>query len=725
MLNSKFIPIVILLILSVFTKAQTNPKLIKADKLFIINDFESAASEYENYLSKNPKDYYASKQAALCYNYLNIQNKAIDHWPNVIDNAQATDVDKLFYGKCLLANYRIEDAKKIFISLKNSSNKEAANWAKAYENFQFYEDSALTKVIPLKNLNTLKPDFAPAFYLNKMVYLTEKKTSGFVKFFSSWFTSTYFVIKQADKIDSITFSSSKDYNKQIQSKLNHGPLSFTSNDSVIYFTKSASKKENKKLKNGTIRMQIFTSKLNKFGDVHPEIMPFQHNSMAYDCMHPAINKKGNRLYFSSDMPGGFGGYDLYYCEKQNETWGKPINLGDKINTSGNELFPNLTTEDGLYFASDVLPGLGGLDLFYSDFNPIKKEYTEPENLGATINTQFDDFGSYINKDGKTGYLTSNRKNGMRDDDIYFFRNNKPSYYNAKLKFIDSTTQLPVSMNFTLSNLNLNVQDKTDTLNPFNIRLKAGKDLNLIAESANYKPVNYTKKLTEQDTLIIITCKTKSEKSIKGKVIDKETNLPLAGVKVAIYDEFGNNYLNIVTDSTGDYKVINLPVEKALFIGSEKRPDYFSNTEKFVIKPDSDIVKNIYTQKIVVGKSIKVENIYFDVAKWNIKSDAAIELDKLVQLMKDNPDIIIELSSHTDCRGKASANLALSDKRAKSSASYIISKGIAKTRIKGKGYGESKLLNSCACEGKVNSTCSENEHAQNRRTEIKVTGFLKK
>ncbi len=314
---------------------------------------------------------------------------------------------------------------------------------------------------------------------------------------------------------------------------------------------------------------------------------------------------------------------------------------------------------------------------------------------------------------------------MRDDDIYFFRNNKPSYYNAKLKFIDSTTQLPVSMNFTLSNLNLNVQDKTDTLNPFNIRLKAGKDLNLIAESANYKPVNYTKKLTEQDTLIIITCKTKSEKSIKGKVIDKETNSPLAGVKVAIYDEFGNNYLNIVTDSTGDYKVINLPVEKALFIGSEKRPDYFSNTEKFVIKPDSDIVKNIYTQKIVIGKSIKVENIYFDVAKWNIKSDAAIELDKLVQLMKDNPDIIIELSSHTDCRGKASANLALSDKRAKSSASYIISKGIAKTRIKGKGYGENKLLNSCACEGKVNSTCSEDEHAQNRRTEIKVTGFLKK
>jgi peptidoglycan-associated lipoprotein len=126
----------------------------------------------------------------------------------------------------------------------------------------------------------------------------------------------------------------------------------------------------------------------------------------------------------------------------------------------------------------------------------------------------------------------------------------------------------------------------------------------------------------------------------------------------------------------------------------------------------------------LGKAIKIENIYFDLAKFNIRKDAAKELDKIVKLMIDNPDIIIELSSHTDCRASFKYNMTLSDNRAKSSATYIISKGIASNRITGKGYGETMLVNDCACEGKiVSKTCSEEEHQANRRTEFKVTGFL--
>jgi outer membrane protein OmpA-like peptidoglycan-associated protein len=126
----------------------------------------------------------------------------------------------------------------------------------------------------------------------------------------------------------------------------------------------------------------------------------------------------------------------------------------------------------------------------------------------------------------------------------------------------------------------------------------------------------------------------------------------------------------------------------------------------------------------LGKAIKIENIYFDLAKYNIRKDAAKELDKIVKLMVDNPDIIIELSSHTDCRASYAYNMKLSDNRAKSSAAYIISKGIPETRITGKGYGETMLVNDCACEGKIVArTCSEEEHQANRRTEFKVTGFL--
>jgi outer membrane protein OmpA-like peptidoglycan-associated protein len=132
------------------------------------------------------------------------------------------------------------------------------------------------------------------------------------------------------------------------------------------------------------------------------------------------------------------------------------------------------------------------------------------------------------------------------------------------------------------------------------------------------------------------------------------------------------------------------------------------------------------QKLEIGadiaKVIQINPIYFDLAKWNIRKDAAAELDKIVKVMQENPTMTIELGSHTDCRSTKAYNLSLSSKRAKSSAEYIVSKGIAKNRIVGKGYGESKLINGCECEGKVQSSCSEDEHQANRRTEFLITKF---
>ncbi len=716
--------ILLLLINTLAYSQSTDKRLLSADKLFIKMAYAEAVEKYEAFLKKNPKDFYASRQAALCYTKINEHSKAIDHWPNVADNSQASEKDKLAYAKCLLANYRIDEAKKVFISLKSSSDKNIAAWGKAFENVeQFYEDSALTKVTELSGINTPKPEYSPYMYSNKLIYVNEPKKNSIIKILSSWTNEKFYTISAADRLDSLSLKNSTTFNKHIQSKKMNGPVCFTPNDSVIYFSKSAPKKELKKVKGLTYRMQLFYTRMNQFGDAHPEIMPFAYNSIDYDCMHPTISKDGAHLYFASNMSGGQGGFDIWVCTWDKGAWSKPVNCGPEVNTIGNEVFPFITKESILYFASDYKPGLGGLDVFTAD--PINKneKFREAENLGASINTQFDDFGVFVKNGEKTGYLSSNRKNNFRDDDLFYFVNNKPKWFDSKIKIIDSVTQLPITANYTISLPKPDAFDKVDSGKFISIRLKPGKDLQINLSAPNYKDRFITRKITKEDTVIALSLPSKSEKSIKGKVIDKETNLPLAGVKVAIYDEFGNNYLNTITDSTGDYKAVNLPLDKPLFIGSEKRPDYFSNTEKFRIKQDSDLVKNIYTQKIVIGKAIKVDNIYFDLGKFNVRADAALELDKLVQLMKDNPDIIIELSSHTDCRGSASANLSLSDKRAKSSAAYIVSKGIAKNRIKGKGYGEGKLLNACACEGKKPSTCSEDEHAQNRRSEFKVTGFL--
>jgi Tol biopolymer transport system component len=137
-------------------------------------------------------------------------------------------------------------------------------------------------------------------------------------------------------------------------------------------------------------------------------------------MHPSISKDGLRLYFSSDMKGTLGGKDIFVCELVNGAWSTPKNLGVLINTPGDEVFPHISDEGVLYFASDNLPGLGGLDIFYAEPNNDDGTFFTPKNAGTPINSQFDDYGIYLLKGGKSGYFSSNRKNNLQDDDIYYF-----------------------------------------------------------------------------------------------------------------------------------------------------------------------------------------------------------------------------------------------------------------------------------------------------------------
>jgi outer membrane protein OmpA-like peptidoglycan-associated protein len=218
------------------------------------------------------------------------------------------------------------------------------------------------------------------------------------------------------------------------------------------------------------------------------------------------------------------------------------------------------------------------------------------------------------------------------------------------------------------------------------------------------------------------------------VSDVKTNAPLEGVKMTLKElPSKETFDTYTTTAIGDYrkalkgKKIGDKISYEITLEKEK---YLTKTLTFIydIKKPGDINLNetmdMKMGKVEVGmdlaKMIEIKPIYFDLGKFAIRKDAALELDKVVAVMKEYPNMYIELGAHTDCRGVAKQNLVLSDKRAKASAAYIVKKGIDKTRIVGKGYGESKLLNGCKCEGKVQSTCSEEEHAKNRRTEFIIT-----
>jgi len=586
----------------------------------------------------------------------------------------------------------------------------------------FYEDSALCKVYEIRGINTPRSEYSPVFYKFHLLYVGAQKKKP-LRLFSSYKKEPYTLIYSSEKEDSAGYFNEKIFNQHIQNKYLNSTFCFTPDDSTLYFTRSASVKDTKKSgkKGPALKQQIFFTAMNTYGLAHEEIKPFLYNSFEYDCMHPSISKNGKKLYFTSNMPGSLGGTDIWICEWKDGAWDKPKNAGPNINTEGNESYPFIGSDNILYFASDKRPGLGGLDIFAAEPTIDGNSFIEAENVGNPMNTQFDDFGIFFIDEGKTGYLTSSRKDN--DNDLYYLRNNKPRSFPAKIRFVDAFTSAPVPVTLSLSLPTGVSEAAVDSGKFYTTRLRPGKGINLTAVANKYFPTSIMQTVETKDTVITVEMRPKSRKCIEGKIVDKDNNLPLSGVKVAIYDEEGNKYLDHITDSSGNYSICNLPLDKALYIGSQKKPDYFSNTDKFFIPKDEDLKKDIYAMKIVVGKAIKIDNIYFDKGKFNVRPDAALELDKLVKLMKDNPEVIIELSSHTDCNGAAGANLTLSDKRAKSSAAYIASKGVDSKRIKGKGYGESKLVNDCKCEGKQQSSCSEEQHAQNRRVEIKVTGFV--
>ena len=391
--------------------------LLKADRFYIKQSYKNAIPYYEKYLKKHPGDYYAGRQAAMCYGKLNNPGMAIDYWPGVIESGEASDQDVLDYGKCLLANYRKEDAAKVLTMLLGSKDQVVASWASAYLNpAAFFVDSAWCRVTEVNGLNTGSHEYCPVILKERIFYLSDPLKS--IRVFNALTDERLVSISSSYLLDSLNFSSNMTF-KEFQARNVNGQFCFSPDGTTIYFSMAVySKDMGIRTREPFYRFQLFTATMSGA----TEIKPFRHNNYRYDFMHPSLSKDGNHLYFASNKSGTLGQKDIFVCDWVNGEWGEPRNLGPTVNSSGNEVFPHVSNEGLLYFSSDGLPGLGGLDIFYC--SPLQDgRFEKARNSGSNMNSQFDDFGIFVLPGGKTGYLSSNRKNNT-DDDLYYFRNDK-------------------------------------------------------------------------------------------------------------------------------------------------------------------------------------------------------------------------------------------------------------------------------------------------------------
>lgn len=416
MKQSKFLGVLFTLLTFSLSAQKFSRVLLKADQAYICHEYGNAAAGYENYLKSHPRDYYASRQAAICYERMNDPGMAIDHWPAVAENGEASDQDRLAYSKSLLANYRREDAARQLLLLAHSSDPAVAAWAAAYRNPSlFFNDSALTSVTDLRKVNTPKQEYAPVFFNGRLFSLSD--ASKRQHNFNSFVASKWVEARVAEVQDTITSSDNRF--PEISALKPGDQFCFSPDGTTIWFSRVLSSKE-MELK---VKPVFYHSQLYFVSRSNPkEVHYFKHNNGHYDYMHPSLSHDGQHLYFASNTKGSLGGMDVFVCDLVNGEWSEPRNLGPSVNSVGNEVYPHITEEGLLYFSSDHLPGLGGLDIFFAK-PESGSGFQKAVNAGAWLNSQFDDFGVFLLPGGKTGYLTSNRKN-VTDDNLYFFRDER-------------------------------------------------------------------------------------------------------------------------------------------------------------------------------------------------------------------------------------------------------------------------------------------------------------
>jgi outer membrane protein OmpA-like peptidoglycan-associated protein len=487
---------------------------------------------------------------------------------------------------------------------------------------------------------------------------------------------------------------------------------------------------------------------------------FIHNSEQWSVGHPCLSADGNTMYFTSDKPGGVGGTDIWKCAKSGATWGEAVNLGPVVNTEGNEMFPWVDKDGNLYFASDGHQGLGGLDVVISRMN-ADGSFGEPTNPGAPLNSDRDDFGLVLKDDGKTGYFTSNRKGGKGDDDIYSITMDRPLTASMSLEGVvtDRTMQAPLQgAVVTMMDAHGKVVAESTTGNDgrYAFPLTAGGPCTVRAAKPDYSPSSASiPSIPQKDTVVTrdLALSSGGMVTLWYNVRHAFTGAPLGHVKIdrldlAAMDQIEKAVVSL-TDNGGDVRqeLPDVKIGDSLTYYIElSKPGFLTKKGYFRFKVEQ--YGEIEVHKVMdlclfpldpmelrltcqdeldhsglpikVGRDLRtiidINPIYFDLNKDNIRPDASLELDKIVRVMQQYPKMEIELGSHTDARGSDASNASLSDRRAKSSAAYIVSRGIDAGRIKGKGYGETHLLNRC-----VNGVkCSEAEHQLNRRTEFIIT-----
>jgi outer membrane protein OmpA-like peptidoglycan-associated protein/tetratricopeptide (TPR) repeat protein len=610
-------------LVSTTTLNAQNKKTESADKLFNQFEYVEAAKEYQKLVDKGQKDPYIYKQLADAYYNMYNPEEAAKWYAMVVKTPQEAET-YFRYAQMLKATGKYEEANKQMATF--AAKAPSDHRAKDFNQNPNYLPKLLNKQkafnVKALDINSEGSDFGAILTNDNTLYFTSSRNKS--KRTDGWNDEPYLDIYKSTMNEDKTFSKPEEV-AQLNTKWHDGPITISSDGNTMYFSRdSHSEKEYEKDKKLNTKFgQVYLYKATKDGDSWGNIKSLPFNNKDYSNSSPSLSKDGKTLYFSSNMPGSVGQTDIWKVAVNSDgTYGKPENMGTKINTEGKEQFPQITDDNILYFSSNGHIGLGGLDVYMVDL----KTNNQIENVGKPVNSEKDDFAFSFNVTKNAGFFSSNRT-GV--DNMYW-------------------------------------------ANP----------------------------VCGVEATIVVT--------------DAKTEALLTNARVSILDAKKNVLETQTTTANGEIK---FPVDCNVAYSIQAAKDGYesgvfsiaaTNGGKVKVPAPLNPIDVIVTEKEVILKEIN-----FEYNKSNITAEGAFELDKLVQVMKANENLVIMAKAHTDNRGSDKYNMDLSDRRAKSTVQYVISKGIAASRITGKGYGESEPKVDCK------EACTEEDHAMNRRSEFLI------
>ena len=630
--------------------AQPEKELEKANEMYKNFSYVDAIKIYERIAQKGFVNQEMLQSLGNAYYYNAEYKKALPWYEQLFQEGKYKVKPEYYYryAQTLKSVGDYTQADKMmakFVELTNANDTRAALFEENKDYQTVIKNNSGRFQLNNASINTENSEYGTAFYGDKIVFAGATDARKAKHGVSQWTGESFYDLYEAEHFDQ-KLGSRKPFSSSINTQFNESTPVFTKDGNTMYFTRNnyVNRKLGSDIEN-TILLKILRATKDKNGN-WGDIVEVPFNSDQYNVAHPALSPDEKYLYFASDMPGSFGNSDIFRVEILGDNqYGTPENLGNIINTAGRESFPYISKDNVLYYSSDGIPGLGGLDIFAVKFN-ADGSTSKPVNIGMPGNSADDDFCFVFNSDSKIGFLTSNRPGGKGKDDIYSFHEDKP---------------------------------------------------------------------------LLFSC----QKNIKGIVKDAKTKAIIANAKVILSDKVMKEVSTdqSKTDGTFTFEKVNCN-DSHYYLRGEK--EKYETAEVNVTVGKDEVVYEILLnpREVAIKKGMdlakvfEIKEIKFDYNKADIRPDAAVELTKIVEVMREYPKMKIDIRSHTDSRGADSYNLKLSDRRAKATLEWIVKQGIDRKRLKAKGYGETRLVNGCS----NGVPCTEEEHQENRRSEFIVVAM---